>query len=134
MDKKKSEIVLVYPPVVLHGRYEKVATGHEVPPQPLLYLGAVLRENGNECVLIDANAETLDIDETVERILSFSPVYVGITSPTMLISTTGKIAKKIKKKSPDIFTIVGGPHISAVPEQTMRKYPEIDIGSLVKEK
>jgi anaerobic magnesium-protoporphyrin IX monomethyl ester cyclase len=130
LDKKKSEIVLVYPPVVLHGRYEKVATGHEVPPQPLLYLGAVLRENGNKCVLVDANAERLDIDETVERILSFSPVYVGITSPTMLISTTGIIAKKIKKKSPDVFTIVGGPHISAVPEQTMRKYPEIDIGVL----
>mgnify|MGYP001570131391 FL=1 len=38
-----SNIVLVYPPVSMRGKYKKVATGHEVPPQPLICLGAVLR-------------------------------------------------------------------------------------------
>lgn len=125
-----TDIVLVYPPVAISGRYKKVATGHEVPPQPLIYLGSYLRENNFECRLIDANALGLSLDETVNEILASSPRYVGITSPTMLISTAGKIVKKVKENDPKIVTIVGGPHITAVPQETMALYQDIDIGVL----
>lgn len=124
------DMVLVYPPASITGRYRKVATGHEVPPQPLIYLGAYLRQNNFKCKLIDANALGLSLDETVDKILNSSPRYVGITSSTMLISTTGKIAEEIKENIPSITTIVGGPHITALPKETMALYPEIDIGVL----
>lgn len=124
------DIALVYPPVSIMGRYRKVATGHEVPPQPLIYLGAYLRQNNFDCKLIDANALGLDTEETVNQILNVAPRCVGITSPTMLISTAARIAKKLKEKNRSIITIVGGPHITAVPEETMALYPEIDIGVL----
>jgi radical SAM superfamily enzyme YgiQ (UPF0313 family) len=129
-EKPNCDIMLVYPPVSIRGRYKKVATGHEVPPQPLIYLGAYLRQNNFVCKLIDANALGLSMDETVDQILALAPKYVGITSPTMLISTAGKLACKIKESDPDIKTIVGGPHITAVPEKTMTLYPNIDIGVL----
>lgn len=125
-----SGIVLVYPPVRLEGRYKKLATGHEVPPQPLIYLGAYLRQQNIKCSLLDANALGLDIDETVRRITQEDPEYVGITSPTMLISTSAMLCSKIKQKNPDIVTIVGGPHISAEPQKTMSLYKDIDIGVL----
>lgn len=124
----RDDIVIVYPPVVLSGRYGDVATGHEIPPQPLIYLGAVLRENGYKCSLLDANALHLSMDETINRILERSPKYVGISAPTMLISTAAKLSKMLKEKNSDIVTMVGGPHISAVPEETMSRYPGIDIG------
>lgn len=124
------DIVLAYPPVSVRGRYGKVATGHEVPPQPLIYLGAYLRQNNFKCKLLDANALALTIDETVQQILSFASKYVGLTSPTMLISTAGKIAKKLKEQNANIIIMVGGPHISALPERTMVLYPDIDIGIL----
>lgn len=124
------DIVLIYPPVTMAGRYKKVATGHEVAPQPLIYLGAYLRQNNYKCRLIDANALGLSIDETVNQILALSPKFVGITSPTMLISAAGRIAKKLKDNNPDIITIVGGPHITAVPNETMMLYTDIDIGVL----
>ena len=79
------DIVLVYPPAVTAGRYKQVATGHEVAPQPLLYLGAILRKNGFNCKLIDANVMGLTVDETVKAILEYNPKCVGISSPTMLI-------------------------------------------------
>lgn len=123
-----TELVLVYPPVSINGRYGKVATGHEVPPQPLIFLGAYLRAHNEDCRLIDANALSLNIEETVNQILSHAPKYVGFTSPTMLISTVGKIAEKIKGLRPDIVTIAGGPHISAMPYETMKLYRHIDIG------
>lgn len=117
--------VLVYPPVILGGRYKTLATGTEVPPQPLLYLGAVLRDR---CSLLDANALHLSVEETVEEILKRNPKYVGISSPTMLIKTTAEICKEIKVRRPDIVTIVGGPHITALPEETMNNFLHIDIG------
>ncbi|GAF69972.1 unnamed protein product, partial [marine sediment metagenome] len=46
----------------------------------------------------------------------------------MLISTAARIAKGIKAKNKDIVTIVGGPHITVLPEQVMSSYPDIDIG------
>jgi len=124
------DIVLVYPPVSITGRYKKIATGHEVPPQPLIYLGAILRQNNYKCKLIDANALGLNVEETVRQILLYSPKLVGITSPTMLISTASTILRKIKEINPDTVTVVGGPHITAVPEMTMNLYPHIDIGVL----
>ncbi|MFC1524879.1 B12-binding domain-containing radical SAM protein [Planctomycetota bacterium] len=129
-DSRMYDIVIVYPPVVTTGRYGKVATGHEVPPQPLIYLGAVLRQHGYRCKLIDANALGLSLEETTNRILESSPNYLGITSPTMLISIAAEIAKRVKEKNSDIVTIVGGPHITAVPKETMDLYPNIDIGVL----
>ncbi|MBU1084264.1 MAG: radical SAM protein [Candidatus Omnitrophota bacterium] len=124
----KSDIVIVYPPVVMKGNYESVATGHEVPPQPLIYLGAVLRENNYRCSLLDANALHLGVEETIARILAFSPKYVGISAPTMLISAAGELARRLKEKNGDIVMIVGGPHMSAVPGMTMEKYKSIDVG------
>lgn len=124
------DIALVYPPVFLKGRYAKVATGHEAPPQPLICLGAYLRQNNFTCGLIDANGLGLSMEETINQILSLSPRFLGITAPTMLIATAAKIAREIKKCASQITTIVGGPHISAVPDETMALYPDIDIGVL----
>ncbi|MBI4678113.1 MAG: cobalamin B12-binding domain-containing protein [Elusimicrobia bacterium] len=122
------DIVIVYPPVVRTGRYSQVATGHEIPPQPLINLGAVLRQRGFKVRLLDANALGLTPEETTRRILGWSPRFVGITAPTMLISTAGRIAKAVKDSAPDIVTIVGGPHLTAVPKETMESYPGVDIG------
>lgn len=122
-----SNVVLVYPPVEVEGRYKSVATGHEVPPQPLICLGAVLRQNNITCSLIDANALGLNLEQLITKILDLFPEFVGITAPTMLISTAAKITAELKKRA-NVVTLVGGPHMSAVPFETMRLYKDIDIG------
>jgi radical SAM superfamily enzyme YgiQ (UPF0313 family) len=45
----------------------------------------------------------------------------------MLISTSAEICARLKQVNPQITTIVGGPHITAIPEETMTRYPDIDI-------
>lgn len=122
------DIILAYPPVTLTGRYGEIATGHEVPPQPLLYLASVLREKGFSVEIIDANAYRWSSKKVVDYIIEKAPLCAGITAPTMLISTAGLISEKIKEANPEIITLVGGPHISAMPIETMKHYPHIDIG------
>lgn len=127
---KTNGIVLIYPPVSLTGRYKKISSGHEVAPQPLICLASVLRQNGFGCHIIDANALGLSVDDVVSRVLDLNVKYVGISSPTMLISTSANISSRLKEKNPMITTIIGGPHITAVPRETMSRYHDIDIGVL----
>ncbi|MDD5137007.1 MAG: cobalamin-dependent protein, partial [Candidatus Omnitrophica bacterium] len=105
-----------------------MAGGSEVPPQPLIYLSAILKKAGFTVEIIDANALRWSLEETVDSIIARSPKVVGITAPTMLIATAGLISEKVKGRNKDILAVVGGPHITAVPEETMAAYPHIDIG------
>ncbi|MBU0650597.1 cobalamin-dependent protein, partial [bacterium] len=115
---------------MLTGRYKEIANGSEVYPQGLCILGAVARNHGITPVIIDAKAKNYDEDTTIKKILDENPDYLGITAPTMLISSAASIAEKIKKINPNIITMVGGPHISAEPIKTMQKFPYIDFGCI----
>ncbi len=46
----------------------------------------------------------------------------------MVIREAANVAQKVKESLPDVTTVLGGPHISAVPEETFQKYPIFDIG------
>ena len=44
------------------------------------------------------------------------------------IMQAGKLAKAIKAAVPEAIILLGGAHISSVPEETMLRFPDIDIG------
>ncbi|MEE9164930.1 MAG: radical SAM protein, partial [Nitrospinota bacterium] len=46
------------------------------------------------------------------------------------IFKAAQLSKTIKKTRPEIKIIVGGPHITAVPEETMSRFPELDIAAI----
>lgn len=70
----------------------------------------------------------LNYEETVDRIMSYSPKYVGITAVTISIHSAAKIAKMLRERNKDIITIIGGPHLTSIPMKTMELFPEFDIG------
>ncbi|MDD5528852.1 MAG: radical SAM protein [bacterium] len=123
-----NKIVFVYPPVVLEGRYKEIATGREVQPQGLYSLAAVVRQHQFEPYILDARILGMNIDKTVNAIIDRNPQYVGITAMTMSINSAAKIANGIKRENPEITIIIGGPHISALPEETMQEFPCFDVG------
>jgi radical SAM superfamily enzyme YgiQ (UPF0313 family) len=84
------------------------------PPLNLCYLAAILEKNGIEVEIIDSEAEELDKDETVKRILSITPKIVGFSCTTPMISSVKYCAEKIKEENKDIKIVLGGPHITVV--------------------
>jgi len=67
-------------------------------------------------------------NELVDIIGKENPKYVGISACTLDIFGAANLAEKLKNAKPGIVTILGGPHVTAVPEETMKKFPAVDIG------
>jgi len=96
------------------------------PPLGILYIAAVLRNEGIEVSIIDQPAEGLSNKKLIKKIISMSPDVVGFTVLSTSCINTVEIAKKIKELNPEIITILGGPHATINAERMLKKYSWID--------
>jgi anaerobic magnesium-protoporphyrin IX monomethyl ester cyclase len=113
----------------LEERYGKLAAaGSTMPPLALCSLAAVCRKNGFETAIIDAVCRQITADEIIEQIVRCQARYVGITAMTCGIHSAAQIARKVKQRDAGIQTLIGGPHITALPIETMQMFPEFDVG------
>lgn len=123
------KIVFLNPPLTSYQRYGILGRVlHEMQPNNLCYLAAATRQAGFETKIIDSPALRLDIRNAVEQIKVYSPEYVGITATTCSVKSAGELATAIKQHNPGIVTILGGVHLSALPEITMQRFKDFDIG------
>ena len=96
----------------------------------ICWLAAVARKNNYRTAIIDALPLNLDNDRVAGLIREKGAKCVGISACTMDIYASADLAAKIKKIIPDTVIIIGGPHVTAAPEETMEKFPDFDIGVL----
>lgn len=124
-----SKKVLFINPRLSFGIYKNTRLDSAVSQIPLLSLASlsgVLVREGHRAEILD-----LVISDTPKRDLSaklseFSPDYVGVTFCTPAYNEVKEIAKMVKDFNQDIILIAGGPHISALPEDTLNDIP-LDI-------
>jgi len=72
----------------------------------------------------------LSFSQTVDEILLENPGYVGFSCTTASVENAAKIARAVKEKSPGTRVLAGGPHITALPEETFRRFPDFDFAIL----
>lgn len=122
-------IVLVNPP------YERVSKAYSFvkhlsnrsPSLGLLHLAAEVRLHDYVPSILESDAMELDTDGVVEKILNIRPKYVGITLFTVGVFEGMKIARRVKDALPGVKIIVGGPHLSSMGVETIKRFPEFDI-------
>ena len=91
-----------------------------VPPMGLLYLTAVLRERGGHTVrLLDTR-----LSEDWERDLAaclrdFQPDVVGISALTIEVASALELVQFVRALAPSVAVMVGGPHATACPEDSL---------------
>ncbi|KAF0127100.1 MAG: Cobalamin B12-binding:Radical SAM [Elusimicrobia bacterium] len=123
------KIIFVNPPLSIEDRYGvKSQSGGQTPPLGLLCLASMTRERGFDTSILDAAALRLGYGESVRAILERSPGYVGITAVTISIAHAAELAARLKKADPGLVVMIGGPHLTALPSETMEKYPQFDLG------
>ena len=98
------------------------------PPMGLLYLAGAIRQKGYPVSLIDAEGLKLSLPEIIRKILDSSAEIVGISATTPAIHSAAEIASCIKRTKNGILTIIGGPHVTAAPLETMNAFPVFDAG------
>ena len=91
------------------------------PPLGLAYLSAVLKQNGHEVRIIDMQTDSTN---PIDLVHDFD--VLGITSTTPLINRALDILGKAKLTNPDILTVIGGAHASALPSEVSME-PPVDV-------
>lgn len=103
-------------------------TEESIPGFGMLVLAAVARERGYEVAIFDAKGSGETPIHVVERILRFAPDIVGFSATTISVTNAAHIATGLKAALPEILTVVGGPHVSAIPERTLEAFSSFDFG------
>ena len=125
-----SDIVFVNPP------YETIEVGKEYvkhiinrsPSLGILFLAAKVREGGFEPKIVESDLQNYTNEEVAQIILDENPKFVGFTLFTVGVLNSVEIAKMVRAKNPAIHIIVGGPHISSMGVETLKKFDAFDVG------
>lgn len=123
------EVLLVSPPLSVEDRYGKALgkVGSITEPLGLAYLASALRNKGHYVEILDCSVRSFTMDKLDKKLLerSWSLVGLSILTPMYLRAreTVSYIKSKIKTK-----VVVGGPHVTIFPKQTMEENPDFDLG------
>jgi anaerobic magnesium-protoporphyrin IX monomethyl ester cyclase len=102
-------------------------TKYPQPPLGLAMISAVLEKNGYPVKVLDASALKLTEISILNTIQREKPDIIGITAMTPTINSAIKIARQIKELHNDVIIVLGGPHVTLFPEETLKRVPEADI-------
>lgn len=124
------KLLLVNPPNGLLDRTDLA------PPLGLLTLAAVAREHSHEVFIRDFNLDVIAdtelgdeefYDYAVAAITATEADVIGFTSMCVESHVSLELARRIKDKSPDVFTVLGGTHFGAIAHEVMTLFPFVDF-------
>jgi len=127
------KVLLINPPFIeAYGQYAAAAKVGAQPQMPLglMYIAAVLEKLGHEVHLIDADVEEMSVNNLLDVVRQEKPDVMGLSATTPIYNSAVMLFESVKKINPEIITIFGGNHITALPQRTMEECPEIDYGVL----
>lgn len=120
-------------------------TGLTVPPLGLAYVASALQQKGHEVVLIDSVGEAVEqhipLHEnyilhglSTSQILERIPADADFIGVSCMFShefpVSRDLLQEIKKRFPNVPLLAGGEHITALPEDSFKLCPALDIAIL----
>jgi radical SAM superfamily enzyme YgiQ (UPF0313 family) len=97
------------------------------PALNLLYLASYINSKGLSAKIVDAGTGNMSLQEAAEKALDAKPRFVGAAFYQGSMDAVLKFCAEMKKLSPEIKIIGGGPLMTALSEKVI-SYPQIDIG------
>lgn len=123
------KVLLIYPPIKNEEVYSKYSIAAPcLPPLGICYLARYLLNANYEVEIIDCVVERLSFDELKRKIICYAPNIVGVSSTTVAFYHAKKVISLVKSINQEIITILGGAHITACQEETMKECNDLDIG------
>jgi len=91
-------------------------------PLGIAMLAAYVRKHGISVAIFDAEAYGLTPIEAVDEIEKlYEPKVVGLSAFTTKMTSAGEIMRELKRRWPEVLTVFGGHHPSALPERTLQE-------------
>ncbi|KPK99242.1 MAG: hypothetical protein AMJ95_00415 [Omnitrophica WOR_2 bacterium SM23_72] len=128
LQKNKSHIILIHPSKKVLGLQDNIYTYESLTPSlGLAMIGASCRKAGFAVTVVDMRLSHWTLPRLLEKIKIDNPDCIGIGAFTTEIIQAGFIATAVKAAFPHVPIIIGGPHVSTIPEQTLKEFPDFDI-------
>jgi anaerobic magnesium-protoporphyrin IX monomethyl ester cyclase len=119
---KTAKVALVNPPTM-----KGVFHHHPYLPIGLAYLAAVLEAKENEVLVLDCLASDIDHEKLKEKLASFKPNLIGISSMTPMVPSTMLAAKMAKEACPNATVVLGGPHATFMDKEILTQEKSVDV-------
>ncbi len=112
----------------VYGKLGSTLSGLE-PPLWCALTAAYARERGLTVRILDAEFENLSPEDSAAKIAAVNPVLAAVivlgsnpsAASTPKMTATGETLRALRQKAPQIKTVTGGLHPSALPERTLRE-------------
>ena len=97
------------------------------PPLGISYVAAAFEAAGAEVEIFDYIVGRYSPEKLERQLEAFRPDVVGAGSVTLNYPPAAEILQTVKRLNPEIFTVMGGPHVSFDAPNTLKTYPGIDL-------
>ncbi len=104
------DVLLIYPP------YSYPRKG---PPLGLAYIASVLEKDGYSVKMVDMSPLDMGLSDLGQELMRIKPHIVGISFMTNQYEEAIEVSKIVKNINSKIPVIVGGPHATALPGETL---------------
>ncbi len=104
-----------------------MADGLIHPPLGIGMLSASLKKIGHEVSLIDMPIEEISLEELDQHLIDAAPDLIGIQDLTHIHYSAIRVAQKCKMLLPNVPIMLGGPHATFTPIETLERNLCIDF-------
>ena len=95
-------------------------------PTNLVGLASELNARGHHAVVLDLEVAPGGLDALEEALATHEPELVGVSVVTPHVPGAGELLARVKARRPDVATIAGGPHATALPADLLDEIPALD--------
>jgi len=117
------KVLLVEPPKKIWG----VMGDYVAPPLGLAQLAAVLEKEDIPVDIVDCNAQGISLSALQQAISESSPNLIGVTALTPTFYEAIEVMRIAKRVTREIVTVIGDPHVTFAPEETLLNHPEVNF-------
>ncbi|MCB9489129.1 MAG: cobalamin B12-binding domain-containing protein [Deltaproteobacteria bacterium] len=87
-----------------------------IPPLDQMTAAALLRERGHEVRILDTNVTHEPPQKVIDEVAREAPDFVGLASGWEALDGDLALLGEIKKRRPEVTTVIGGPPVTVHPE------------------
>jgi radical SAM superfamily enzyme YgiQ (UPF0313 family) len=98
-----------------------------MPPLGLASMAAYLERRGIAAGIVDCFAHPDDQRLIRDTLRETRPAFIGFSCTTSSFLDGVRLAALAKAELPGIRSVFGGPHVSALREEILRRFPEVDF-------
>ncbi|HEY0195941.1 MAG TPA: radical SAM protein [Methanobacterium sp.] len=105
----------------------KNSLGFIAPPMNLMYLASSLEKESFSVRILDDDFLQMGYEKVSEIAGKLNPQLVGVTATTSTIKSALKYVELVKNILPHSLTVIGGPHTTFMPSETLKSSENLDL-------